>query len=100
MWAQSHKFMFKNPTERIEKFASMLALKRRKMVRRDAVTERADPYVIALAHYTVVDTPGEISVVVTEEKADRGQIPQISRLHKLRHLNLVGVMLEEEWSFR
>ena len=98
-WAMEHKTMFKKSTDRVEGVAAKPASEHGSMSSRDESTERADPYVIALAHCTAVDTLGGKPVVVTEEGAKRGRIPKIARSCGLRHLRLVEVILEEKWSF-
>ena len=98
-WSQAHKFMFKKEVDDVEKAAAKLIKKYKSMSSRDTSIEKADPYVIALAHYIATNTLAEKPVVVTEEGTRRNQIPQIARSHGLRYLGLAGMILEEEWSF-
>lgn len=98
-WAKNHMTMFEKNTYQTRQFAVKLSKKHRQMSSRHAGAERADPFVIALAYYTPSDLPGGRAILVTEESTKTGRIPQIASLYGLTHLDLVGMMLEEKWSF-
>lgn len=98
-WAMKHRRMFQKNSAVEVKFAAMLAGKYSAMTTTDSATERADPYVIALAHYRTYETLTGEWAVVTEEADKAGRMPQISKSYELRHCRLVDVILEEKWSF-
>lgn len=98
-WARNRMVMFKKNTRHVAQFAAKLSKEHRQMSGRHASVERADPYVIALAYHTPSDLPGGKAILVTEERTKAGQISQIASLYGLTHLELVGMMLEEKWSF-
>ena len=98
-WAGRHSSMFKQNSSDQIKFATMLADKHKEMRSGDFAMERADPYVISLAHDKAGETLDSEWVVVTEEGGGPGQIPRISRLHRLKHCKLTDVILGEGWSF-
>ena len=98
-WTKQHKTMFKQSKSDEIKFATKLADDYREMKSKDSTMDRADPYVIALAHSRSNETLGVEWIVVTEEGGGPGQIPRISELHGLKHCKLTDLILEEGWSF-
>ena len=99
-WINEHGTMFKKSSEGEVKFATRLAKQYKKMKKRNFVVEKADLYVIALAHHRASETLGDKWAVVTEEGNRQGQIPWISKQHGLDCYKLTDVILKERWSFR
>ena len=99
-WARQHKTMFQKNKNVDIKFATMLANKYSTMRNKNVAVERADRYVIALAHRLTHERLTGKWVVVTEEGDGLSQIPQISKSYKVDYCKLVDVIVEEGWSFR
>ena len=98
-WALNNTNMFKKKTYDVANFALKLANEHQKMKRRNMITERADPFVIALAWHMHKETPDKKPIIVTEECTKTGKIPVIARSYGLVHVGLVEMMIAEQWSF-
>ena len=93
-WASEHKEMFEKNSDEVAAIAVNLEKKYKNMRNKDE-GERADAYVIALAHHVDVGRFDEKPVVVTEEGRRRGQIPRVAELYGLASIRIADVVAAE-----
>lgn len=93
-WASEHKEMFEKNSDEVEAIAIKLAKKYKNMRNKDE-GERADAYVIALAHHVDAGRLDEKPVIVTEEGRKRGQIPRVAELYGLATIRIADVVAAE-----
>lgn len=94
-WAREHRDMFEKDADEVTALAASLIKKYRRMRNRDVGEERADAYVIALAHHIAAGRFDERPVIVTEEGRRPGSIPRVAELYGLTCIRIADVVEAE-----